>query len=230
MRNIKVKICGLKNENDVRLCMRLGIDILGFVTGYPLPVPWNLTQAEASALIKLIAPEQKSSIITGGTPEKVIRLACELRPSFVQLHYKETLEDTIIIANALKKLDIGVIKTIPPVKEDRMAQFGTANVETVVKKLCKTNIFALLADSRVPDNSFKKGTSLDLEFCSQIIRLSNKPVIIAGGIHADNVCSIVRKTKAEFIDIMTGVEKAPGQKDPQLLSRLLSNVRNNKTI
>ena len=62
MRNIKVKICGLKNENDVRLCMRLGIDILGFVTGYPLPVPWNLTQAEASALIKLIAPEQKSSI------------------------------------------------------------------------------------------------------------------------------------------------------------------------
>ena len=230
MRDIKVKICGLKNENDVKLCMRLGVDILGFVTEYPLPVPWNLTRDETSLLLKPIPPSYKTSIITGGIPEKVIKLACELRPSFVQLHYKETLEDTIIICDALKELDIGVIKTIPPVKEDRIAQFGTTNIETIVEELCKTNIFALLADSRVPANSSEKGSELNLDFCSQIIKLSIKPVIIAGGITADNVGDIVLKTNAEFIDIMTGVEKAPGQKDPQLLSRLLSNVRNNKTI
>ena len=225
MRDIKVKICGLKNENDVKLCMRLGVDILGFVTDYPLPVPWNLTRDETSLLLKPIPHSYKTSIITGGTPEKVIKLACELRPSFVQLHYKETLEDTIIICDALKELGIGVIKTIPPVKEDRIAQFGSTNIETIVKELCKTNIFALLADSRVPANSSKKGTELNLEFCSQIITLSTKPVIIAGGITADNVGDIVLKTNAEFIDIMTGVETKPGVKDPQLLTRLLSNVK-----
>ena len=224
MRDIKVKICGLKNENDVTLCMCLGVDILGFVTEYPLPVPWNLTRNETSLLLKLIPPSHKSSIVTGGAPEKVIKLAHELRPSFVQLHYKETLEDTISICDTLKKLDIGVIKTIPPKKEDLMAQFGTTNIETIVKMLCKTNVFALLADSRVPANSFQKGSELNLEFCSQIIKLSTKPVIIAGGITADNVCDILLQTNAEFIDIMTGVEITPGRKDLQLLSRLLSNV------
>lgn len=224
MRDIKVKICGLKNENDVKLCMRLGVDILGFVTEYPLPVPWNLSRDETSLLLKLIPPSYKTSIITGGTPDKVIKLACELRPSFVQLHYKETLEDTIIICDALKKLDIGVIKTIPPIREDLTDQFGTTNIETIVKELCKTNIFALLADSRVPANSSKKGTELNLEFCSHITTLSTKPVIIAGGITADNVRDIVFKTNAKYIDIMTGVEITPEKKDPQLLSRLLSNV------
>ncbi|MGI6120387.1 MAG: phosphoribosylanthranilate isomerase [Desulfosporosinus sp.] len=226
MGGIKVKICGLKREVDIKMCMKFGVDILGFVTEYPLPVPWNLSRAESSHLLNLVQPPHRSSIVTGGTPEKVIELAASLHPSIVQLHYNETLEDTIIISDALRELNIDVIKTVPPLMEDRILQFGTPDLEIIVSELCKTNVYGLLADSRVPSNASESGSELDLRFCKQIINLSSKPVIIAGGIYSDNVRSLVIQTGARFIDVMTGVERSPGEKDARLLSLLLSSLRN----
>ena len=225
MSSIKVKICGLKRKNDVQVCMNLGVDILGFVTEYPLPVPWNLSRTEALPLLSIVQSQHRSCIVTGGAPEKVIELASSLRPSMVQLHYNETLEDTIMISEALHELNIDVIKTVPPGVEDRIFQFGTSDIETIVAELCKTSLYGLLADSRVPANASENSTRLDLDFCIEIINRSSKPVIIAGGINADNVCSFVTQTGTEFIDIMTGVESSPGEKDAALLSRLLSSIR-----
>lgn len=225
MSSIKVKICGLKRKNDVQMCMNLGVDILGFVTEYPLPVPWNLSRTEALPLLSMVQSQHQSCIVTGGAPEKVIELASSLRPSMVQLHYNETLEDTIMISEALHELNIDVIKTVPPGVEDRIFQFGTSDIETIVAEVCRTSLYGLLADSRVPANASENGTRLDLDFCIEIINRSSKPVIIAGGINADNVCSLVTQTGTEFIDIMTGVESSPGIKDAALLSCLLSSIR-----
>ncbi|MDD4170248.1 MAG: hypothetical protein PHD36_08385 [Desulfotomaculaceae bacterium] len=226
MGSIKVKICGLKREYDVQMCMMPGVGILGFVTEYPVPVPWNLSRTQALPLLSMVQLPHRSCIVTGGAPDKVIELAANLRPSMVQLHYQETLADTIIISDALRELNIDVIKTVPPAMADRIAQFGVTALETIVEKLCQTSIYGLLADSRVPSNASENGTALDLEFCSQIIKLAAKPVIIAGGINAGNVCDIVTQTGAGFIDIMTGVESFPGEKDATLLSRLLAAIRN----
>lgn len=225
MNKIKVKICGLKRESDVRICRQLGVDILGFVTEYPLPVPWNLSRSEALPLLNLVHYPHRSCIVTGGSPAQVIERAAFLRPSLVQLHYRETLADTIIIADALRELNIDVIKTVPLAEADRIYQFGTANIETIVAELCQTGIFALLVDSRAPVNAAESGMSVDLDFCQKIIKLSSKPVIIAGGINADNVCDFVARSGAEFIDVMTGVESSPGEKDADLLARLLKSVR-----
>lgn len=226
MGGIKVKICGLKRENDVQMCMKLGVDILGFVTEYPIPVPWNLSRSQALPLLSMVHPPHQSCIVTGGAPEKVIGLAASLRPSMVQLHYQETLDDTIIISDTLRKLNIDVIKTVPPAMEDRISQFGTTDIEAIVGELCKTSVYGLLADSRVPSNASDNGTELDLKFCSQIIKLSSKPVIIAGGINAHNARDFMTQTGAGFIDVMTGVESIVGEKDAALLSRLLSAIRN----
>lgn len=225
MSSVKVKICGIKRESDVQMCLRPGVDILGFVVEYPVPVPWNLSRAQALPLLRLVRAPHRSCIVTGGAPAKVIALAAGLRPDLVQLHYQETLADTIIIAEALRELGIGVIKTVPPAGEDRKAQFGAAEVDTVVAALGQTNVCGLLADSRVPAQAAAKGVFLDLQFCARIIRLATKPVFIAGGINAGNVCDVVRQTGAGGIDVMSGVERSPGAKDAALLSRLLAAVR-----
>ena len=226
MKKITVKICGLKREEDVKLCMDLGVDILGFVTEYPIQVPWNLNRSEASTLIEQVQAPHRSCVVTGGTPEKVIELAASLRPSMVQLHYHETLADTIQISDALRGFDIDVIKTIPLTFEDRILQFGTAKLETIVAELSQSSLYGLLVDSRGPANASENSTKLDLNFCQTIIKMSSKPVIIAGGINADNVRDIVALTGAKFIDVMSGVESIPGKKDPALLQRLLTSVRN----
>ncbi len=226
MNEMTVKICGLKREADVQLCMDLGVDILGFVTEYPVPVPWNLSRGEAANLINKVQAPHRSCVVTGGTAEKVIELAACLRPSMVQLHYNETLQDTIKIADALRELHIAVIKTIPVGLEERIFQFGTAKIETIVAELCQSSLYGLLVDSRGPANASESSARLDLDFCREIIKLSAKPVLIAGGIHADNVRYTVARTGAQFIDIMSGVESSPGQKDAVLLERLLTSVRN----
>ena len=225
MSGVTVKICGLMREADVNLCLEQGVDVLGFVTEYPVPVPWNLQREEALSLLRLVRPPHRSCIVTGGTPEKVIELALALRPSLVQLHAKETLEDTIRISDALLPLHIGVVKTIPPEPEARIHQFGTTDLGAIVTALNRTSVHALLADSRVPDRAAEPGTRLDLDFCRDILRLSQKSVIIAGGIHADNVRDMVQATGAAFIDVMTGVERSPGEKDAARLCRLMSEIR-----
>jgi phosphoribosylanthranilate isomerase len=224
MNGITVKICGLQRPADVRLCQQLGVDILGFVTEYPLPVPWNLSRQEALPLLQLVRPPCRSCLVTGGPPEKVIELATSLRPSMVQLHYKETLDETIRISDALQKLNIQVIKLVPTQAEDRMAQFGTADIAAIGARLCTTSLYGLLADSRSPANASQVGVPLDQRFCTEIIKVSSKPVFIAGGINPENVRSLLEQTGAEYIDVLTGVESSPGVKDAETLSRLVSSL------
>jgi phosphoribosylanthranilate isomerase len=208
------------------MCLKLGVDILGFVTEYPLPVPWNLSRDKTRALLRLVLPAHRSCLVTGGSPAKVIELAADQRPSLVQLHYQETLEETRIIAAALRELNIGVIKTVPTLRSERILQFGTADLEMIVEKLCKTRVYGLLADTRSPANASENGNALDHKFCKQIISWSSKPVIIAGGINAGNVRALLSSTQSKFIDVMTGVESHPGKKDEAKLGQLLASIRN----
>jgi phosphoribosylanthranilate isomerase len=227
MESVTVKICGLMQPEDVHFCQKAGVNILGFVTEYPLPVPWNLSKEGAFQLLRHVAANQKTCIVTGGSPEKVIHLAQELKPTLVQLHYRETLKDTIQITEALQRLGIGVIKTIPPDIGDRIHQFGTSDLNAIVKELSVTGIYAVLADSRTPGNASHGSTLLNREFVRGIINASKKPVLLAGGITSRNVQEILQDTHASMIDVMTGVETSPGLKNHDEILHLLRAVGKN---
>lgn len=217
------KICGLMQPEDVEHCLAIGIDILGFVTEYPLLVPWNLRREQTAALLDQVRRsadrQAKTCIVTGGSPEFVINLATELKPDLVQLHYHETFEDTRNIANELKVLGIGIIKTIPVSIDARLEQFGTDDLLAAVELLNNIDIYAILIDSRGPENAAESGSQIDIEFCHQVIAAAKKPVIIAGGIRPENIAEIIENTGAEIIDIMTGVEVSPGVKSFELLDQ-----------
>ena len=223
-----LKICGLMQPEDVEYCLAIGIDILGFVTEYPLAVPWNLRREQTAALFDQIRRsddrQAKSCIVTGGSPEFVIELATELKPDLVQLHYNETFEDSRNIVNELKKLDIGIIKTIPASPAARLEQFGTDNLLAAVELLDSIDIYAILVDSRGPENASKTGRKIDTKFCRQVIQAAKKPVIIAGGIRPENITEMIKETGAEIIDIMTGVEVSPGVKSFELLDRAVKQM------
>lgn len=223
-----LKICGLMQPEDVRHCLDIGVDVLGFVTEYPLAVPWNLKREQTAALIDQVRRsadgQTKSCIVTGGSPEFVIELATELKPDLIQLHYRESFEDTRIIVNELKKLDIGIIKTIPASPAARLEQFGTDNLLAAVELLNSIDIYAILVDSRGPENASKTGSQIDTDFCHQVITAAKKPVIIAGGISPENITEMIKETGAEIIDIMTGVEVSPGVKSFELLDRAVRRL------
>lgn len=225
MKRLPIKICGLKRAEDVELCCSLGANILGFVVDYPLPVPWNLTKAEAAPLLARITAPARSCIVTGGTPEQVVELAQGLRPHLVQLHFRETLEDTVRIAAELSSLGTGVIKTLPSSAQERLEQFGTPDAAACARLLDRTGVFAVLVDSRSPANANQPGSPADLSLYRLVKMHTKKPVILAGGITPESLPGLKAGLLPDMIDVMTGVETSPGVKSPEKLRALLENRR-----
>jgi phosphoribosylanthranilate isomerase len=216
----KLKICGLMNASDVRLCAALGADILGFVTNYPVPVPWNLTKDQARELLSSAPREVKSCLVTGGKVEVILSLAAQLRPDYVQLHYKESLAETEDLAEALLTYGIKTIKAVP-VRADgscEMPEFST--VETAVTALARTKIAAVLIDSRCAAAPASRSRQLDTELCRRIVQIAKKPVILSGGITGDNLGQILKNVAPFGVDILTGTEDAPGQKSKEKIEKI----------
>ena len=144
----KLKICGLMNALDIRLCAASGADILGFVTNYPVPVPWGLTKEQTKELLACVPRTVESCLVTGGKVEKILSLAAQLRPDYVQLHYKEGFAETKDLAEALLTYGIKTIKAIP-VQEDGSCEMpGFSTVAAAITALAHTKIAAVLIDTR----------------------------------------------------------------------------------
>ncbi|MBR2742950.1 MAG: phosphoribosylanthranilate isomerase [Clostridia bacterium] len=218
---MKIKICGLMREDDVRLLGRLHADVAGFVTEYPARVPWNLKRDEAARLIAAAPRGLKTCVVTGGDREKIVGLISALRPDFVQLHYKETLEDTMHIVRALSPLGTGVIKTMPFSRGERLRQFGTDDIRECARLLSDAGVYAILCDPRAPENAAGRSLPADFSLYEAIKDESRVPVILAGGITSENIGEIAKKYDPFMADIMTGAEMSPGVKDELKLREIL---------
>lgn len=69
------------------------------------------------------------------------------------------------------------------------------------------------------------GKTHDWEISKRLIRLSAKPVILAGGLNADNVRDAILQVKPAGVDVHTGIEGVDGRKDPELLARFVKEAR-----
>jgi len=210
MSRLVVKICGLKRSEDVHMCILHGADILGFVVDYPHPVPWNITVEEAKTLMRSVNSQTETCVVTGGTIEHVYAVAAQLRPTYVQLHWDVSPVDTAQLAEQLKALDIKLIQTIFPQKSD---------LEKIAVDFCRAGVFALLLDPRMPNQAEHGGTA-DPAVWRKVRSVVTCPVILAGGITPENAAELTEGSDVEMIDLMTGVECAPGVKDEQKVASL----------
>lgn len=220
----QIKICGLMRSHDVELCGNLGVDMAGFVVDYPVSVPWNLGKEEVTPLLRQAACFMKTCVVTGGEKEMILELAKSLRPDFVQLHYKESLADTVFLAQRLESLGIQLIKTLPLSEKERESQFDAAEVESCVKALNESGVSLILTDSREPDNAAAPGCGMDRDFFHKVRKYAALPVMLAGGIVPENVRKLIKSEQPEWIDLMTGVESEPGKKDKAKLIHLMEEV------
>lgn len=217
---IQVKICGLMNKNDVDVCVMAGVDMAGFVVEYPLPVPWNLAAGEAKDLIRQVSAPVKACVVTGGPVDKVLALAEELRPHIIQLHYRETLED---VRRAAKELIGSGIRTIKALRLDGCGNcdFEIPDPVLAARELSKTGIDAIVVDSYTAASPGGTGVNVDLSVFRAVQRESGLPVILAGGLNPENIAPIAAAVNPYGVDVLTGVEAVPGQKDKEKIIRLM---------
>jgi phosphoribosylanthranilate isomerase len=199
---------------DVQMCARHGADIVGFVVEYPRPVPWNLSVAKAKELMADVRKPTETCAVTSGSPDHVLRIAAETKPDYIQLHGRETLEDTAHLVSELGKRGVRVIKALFP---------DTADLEKTAADFCAAGVYAVLFDPRTPDNA-SHSIAADLSAYQKLRHAVDCPAILAGGITPENAAEIIRQTKAEMIDLMTGVEIGPGLKDEAKVIALFQAV------
>ncbi|MCR5798247.1 MAG: hypothetical protein K6G63_10070 [Eubacterium sp.] len=218
----KLKICGLMNEEDALFCKDAGVDIIGFVTEYPLDVPWNLSREMVKNLIDSLGDARgKSCIVVGGDADHALELIQYIKPGFVQLHYQETLDD---IRDIAARTDVRSIKTVPLDAESRERQSGTADIGECARRFAKAGADILLVDARGPENVTKSG-ALDVELFGEVKNATNRLTMAAGGIDSSNILDYLNSLHPDIIDIMTGVEDRPGAKNHPQIADCISKLR-----
>lgn len=221
---IRVKMCGLMNKEDVDLCVQAGVHTVGFVVDYPVAVPWNLSATRAKRLIEQVPPYVSSCVVTGGAVEKILSIAKATRPNIVQLHYQETLEEVNELARRLSRMGIKTVKALRIDQNGRCA-FEIPDPAQAAQALAKTNIAALLVDSYTTSLPGGTGVVVDLSAFKTIQQETSLPAILAGGLTPANVLERIRQTHPYAVDVLTGVEKTSGQKDPDKVRRFMTNVQ-----
>ena len=211
----RVKICGMTTTEDIRLCVEAGVNALGFVVEYPIDVPWNLDREKARELMSVVPPFVSRVIVVGDDPDLVVQLAKYLRPHAVQLHGKEPLSVTAEIVSSLKALGIPVIKALRFSAETGRCAFSSDAPLDAARLIENTGVDALLLDSVSDVRPAGTGRSIDWGIAREIRAAVSLPLILAGGLHAGNVCDAVAAVAPYGVDAISGVEDPVGRKDPR---------------
>jgi phosphoribosylanthranilate isomerase len=210
--SLLVKICGLKTPEALDVALSAGADMVGFV--FFEPSPRNLTVAAARALGAQVKGRARKVALSVNADDDLLAASIEaLKPDLLQLHGQET-PDRVVVVRA--RFGIPVMKAIPiEAREDLSPIHLYANVAEWI-----------LFDARAPREATRPG-GLGKAFDWQLLEnLSlTVPFMLSGGLDAGNVAEAVRITRAPAVDVSSGVERAPGIKDPEKIRAFVRAAR-----
>jgi phosphoribosylanthranilate isomerase len=187
-----VKICGTTTEEDALLAVALGADAVGFIFA---PSPRQVTPVTAADIVKRLPPEIVTvGVFRGESPQRIVDTMqqCGLRAA--QLHGTETAEQTRWIRGRVPMVMKAFAAGDPAIA--RAGDFGAD---------------AVLLDSASPGS----GVVFDWRLAEDVPPRTR--LLLAGGLHPDNVRDAVKQVKPWGVDVCSGVESAPGRKDPRRL-------------
>nr|HID59322.1 phosphoribosylanthranilate isomerase [Desulfobacterales bacterium] len=222
---IRIKICGLTSKEDIHLCASAGVDALGFVVEYPIPVPWNLERKTALQLMASVPPFVTSVIVVGDDPDEVLAITDMLRPNVVQLHGREPLDTTERLITKLKSLGVQVIKALRFSVRRGELNYDISDPVAACRSLADAGVDGVVLDSMTDSRPAGTGKSFDWKIARLIRDEVNTPVILAGGLNAENVRRAISEVRPYGVDVITGVESPIGKKDPSKVKEFIKEAR-----
>ncbi len=198
--SLLVKICGLKTPDALDAALEAGADLVGFVF-FP-PSPRNITPQAAAALGRRVGARAGRVALTVDAEDAFLAAIVEaLRPDLLQLHGRESPQRLTAVK---ARFGIPVMKAIPV--ETRGDLAAIAQYAGVADRL--------LFDARAPREATRPG-GLGKAFDWRLLRALDPgiPFMLSGGLDAANVAEALTITRAGGVDVSSGVERAPGEKD-----------------
>jgi phosphoribosylanthranilate isomerase len=157
--------------------------------------------------------------------ETILRIASSVRPHFLQLHGDETKEAIQEICSAAAVMGTKVIKALRIDVDTGKAHFSEKDPVEASAILAETGISGLAVDSKTAKRPAGTGVPLDWRIAEQISSSIAIPLILAGGLTVQNVAQAIRRVKPYGVDVISGVEKAPGVKDRQRVVQFVRTVK-----
>jgi phosphoribosylanthranilate isomerase len=205
-----VKICGLKTEAALEAALDGGADFVGLVF-FP-PSPRNIAPEAAAPLAARARGRAKIVALLVDPDDALIeRVIGAVSPDLLQLHGEETPERVRAIRQRFGK---DVMKAIKVKSAEDVAEasryHGAADL--------------LLFDARPPAGADRPGGH-GMTFDWRILQDAAHPYMLSGGLTPDNVAEAIRSTGARMVDVSSGVERVPGEKDAGLIRRFLAAAK-----
>jgi phosphoribosylanthranilate isomerase len=202
---VRVKICGITNLKDALLAADLGTHALGF-NFYPKS-PRSIEPEAARDIIKSLPPLVVSvGVFVDEEAEAVREVAATVGLDWIQLHGQESPEYCRAMARR-------VIKAFRIQDQSSLA----------ILPDYRDAVQAFLLDTYRPGTPGGTGETFDWELARQAKDYG--PVILAGGLTAANVGQAITSAQPAAVDVASGVEAAPGRKDPEKVKKFIEIVK-----
>ncbi|EDM69823.1 N-(5'-phosphoribosyl)anthranilate isomerase [Roseobacter sp. AzwK-3b] len=210
--DIKVKICGLTDPADVPAAILAGASYVGFVF-FPKS-PRNL-DLEAAAFMAAAVPEGIIRVALTVDPDDALldALTAHVQIDMIQLHGHET---PARVTQIKQRTGLPVMKAVGVADETDLTQIDF--YEKVADQI--------LVDAKPPAGADRPGgNAMAFDWTLLSGRRWSKPWMLAGGLNPDNVADAVHQTGARQLDVSSGVERAPGEKDADLMRAFIDRAR-----
>jgi phosphoribosylanthranilate isomerase len=203
-----IKFCGTTSLEDALASIEAGADALGFIFA---PSKRHITPEKAQAIIERLPQTiERIGVFLNASPDEIRQVAAVVDLTGIQLHGKENMAD---IRRALPgdRSSLGIIKTI-------LMGNGIAKVASALS--AGEAVYAWLLDSGAGS-----GKTFDWQAARTALGARQGRFIIAGGLTPENVGEAIHVFSPWGVDVVTGIEREPGHKDPSKLKAFVSAVR-----
>lgn len=206
------KICGLTDPAAISAALAHGADMLGFVF-YP-PSPRNLAPEAAAKLLDLVpSGTDRVGVFVDPTNDHLDAVLGKARLDLIQLHGDETPERCRAITIYFGLPLIKAIKVSGPEDIEQAREY-----EDIVDWL--------MFDARAPKGAaLPGGNGLPFDWTMLKGKGFKRPWLLSGGLTPENLAEAVRLSGANAVDVSSGVESAPGKKDPAKIRAFLETAK-----
>ncbi|MEJ2117058.1 MAG: phosphoribosylanthranilate isomerase [Alphaproteobacteria bacterium] len=210
----EVKICGIRTSSALDAAMDAGADYFGLVF-FPRS-PRNISLEDAARLAERARGRIKSvALVVNAEDAEIKAIAETVAPDMFQLHGQETLERTAAIRELVKR---------PVIKAVRVATSGDAAHAEAYKDAADLILFDA-KPSADDTHALPGGNGLNFDW-RLLEGLHNRMrFMLAGGLTPENVAEAIALTGAAIVDVSSGVESAPGEKQIELIRRFIAVAR-----
>lgn len=210
---VAAKICGINNAAAMQAAVANGAGFVGLVF-YPQS-PRSITPGTAAQLVALV-PDDVAKVGLFVDPDNVLiaRVLQDVPLDLLQLHGEETPQRC---AEIKQRFGLPVMKVI---KVATLDDVGSAKEYSAI-------VDWLMFDAKAPSSmsdALPGGNAVRFDWTLLAGWSWPVPWMLAGGLTADNVATAVERSGALVVDVSSGVESAPGKKDPAEIERFLEAV------